>query len=65
MIIEFHSGHYLKQWNWPGVVPQIGDTILLHFGDKGEEELRYRVVGRTIDGKNPDKIIVDLEWIDR
>lgn len=65
MTLTFYSGIYLKQWpNWTGVIPQIGDTVLLHRGDNNEEEYVYHVVGRTISGTDPDSIRIDLEWID-
>lgn len=66
MTIEFRSGHYLKQWpNWSGEIPQKGDVVLLHFGDNNEIEERYIVQRRVISGTNPDKVIVEVEWIDK
>ena len=66
MTINFYSGIFLKTWpNWSGEIPQIGDTVWLHFGDNNEEEEKYNVVGRTIDGTKPDTIRIDLEWIDK
>jgi len=52
-----------KDWvNWSGEVPQKGDVVLIHFGDNDEEEYKYRVVGRIIDGGKPEDvdIIVSL-----
>lgn len=66
MTIHFFSGTYLKSWpNWTGVIPQIGDTVLLHFGDNNENEVKYKVVGRTISGIDHDDIGIHLEWIDK
>ena len=66
MTINFYSGIFLKTWpNWSGVIPQIGDTVWLHFGDNNEEVYEYNVVGRIIDGTKPDSIQIDLEWIDK
>lgn len=66
MTIAFYSGIFIKTWpNWSGEIPQIGDTVLLHFGDNNEDEEKYNVVGRTLDGTKPDMIRVDLEWIDK
>jgi hypothetical protein len=66
MTIEF-IGHYrIKQWpNWSGEIPQKGDVVLLHFGDNNEEEREYIVQRRIISGTNPDKVIVELECMDR
>ena len=48
---------YLRDWvNWTGEVPQRGDIVLIHFGDNNEEEYKYRVVGRIIDGRKPDDV---------
>lgn len=66
MTIHFYSGSYIKSWpNWSGVIPQIGDTVLLHFCDNNEEEMRYYVVGRVISGTSPDSIVIHLEWLDK
>lgn len=48
---------YLRDWvNWTGEVPNRGDIVLIHFGDNNEEEYKYRVVGRIIDGRKPDDV---------
>lgn len=48
---------YLRDWvNWTGEVPNRGDIVLIHFGDNNEEEYKYRVVGRIIDGRKPDNV---------
>ena len=66
MVIHFFSGSYLKSWpNWTGVIPQIGDTVKLHFGDFNEESERYKVVDRLISGTEPDSVVIHLEWIDK
>ena len=64
MTIEFRTiwGDYIKQWpNWSGVVPMVGDEVLLHFGDYNEEESRYKVKTRVISGTEPDKVILYIE----
>ena len=44
-----------KEWpNWSGVVPQVGDIVLLHFGDYNEECHMFKVTHRFIDGTPPD-----------
>ena len=67
MIVQFRDKDrlYIKQWpNWTGVVPQIGDTIALHFGDYNEEERIYKVTDRLISGTTPDKVYITLEHIE-
>lgn len=66
MTIEFRlrNGDYIKQWpNWTGVVPIVGDHVLLHFGDNNEEETEYMVTGRGISGTEPDKVLLMIEEI--
>ena len=66
MKVHFFSGSYLKSWpNWTGVIPQTGDTVLLHSGDHNEQEGKYKVVNRVISGTEPDSVIIHLEWIDK
>lgn len=51
------TGEFIKQWpNWTGVVPAVGDMVLLHYGDYNEEEQGYVVNMRVIDGTRPDSI---------
>ena len=62
--IEAQSGTQgvKKDWpNWTGVVPQVGDTVLLHFGDYNEECVPCNVVKRYIDGTNPDVVTYLIE----
>lgn len=54
---ECNKREYLRDWvNWTGEVPNRGDIVLIHFGDYNEEEYKYRVVGRIIDGLKPDDV---------
>ncbi len=51
------TGEFIKQWpNWSGVVPAVGDMVVLHYGDDNEEEYTYTVRLRVIDGTRPDRI---------
>ena len=51
------TGEFIKQWpNWSGVVPAVGDMVVLHYGDDNEEEYDYIVKMRVIDGTRPDSI---------
>lgn len=67
MTIHFLSGEYIKCLpNWTGVIPQIGDKVILHFGDcYNEKKERYVVVDRIISDAHPESIKVFLEWIDK
>lgn len=54
---ENGTGKFIKQWpNWTGVVPAVGDMVVLHFGDDNEVEQGYVVKMRAIDGTRPDSI---------
>ena len=56
---------YLRDWvNWTGVVPNMGDIVLIHFGDNNEDEHKYRVVGRVIDGRKPDDVGIVVSLIE-
>lgn len=65
MTIEFIDldGNYIKQWpNWnPSLIPQNGDWVILHYGDKNETKVAYKVNNRVIDGTNPDKVVVVVD----
>ena len=59
MSISYYTwdGKPIKQWpNWTGNIPLVGDFVVLHYGDYGEEEVQYRVLKRQIDGMKPDNI---------
>ena len=60
---ENGTGNFIKEWpNWSGVVPAVGDLVVLHWGDDNEIELPYEVRHRVIDGTRPDfiKIFITL-----
>ena len=57
-----NTGKYIKQWpNWSGVVPALGDEIVLHYGDNNEEERPYLVRHRVIDGTKSDNVKIYIE----
>ena len=61
---ECRKREYLKDWpNWTGEIPQIGDCVLIHFGDDNEEEYKYRVLGRIIDGRKSEGIDIIVRLI--
>lgn len=58
------TGEFIKQWpNWSGVVPAVGDMVVLHYGDDNEEEYTYMVRLRVIDGTRPDHISLYIDEI--
>lgn len=65
--IEFRDATglgYVKQWpNWDGVIPIVGDVVVLHFGDYNEIEEEYKVISRRIIGDDSNKIILMVEKI--
>lgn len=70
--LNFHAlseekGHYeyLKSWpNWSGEIPQIGDVVILHWGDYNEKEDCYRVDYRVIDGTKADTVRINVTRIE-
>jgi DNA-directed RNA polymerase alpha subunit len=58
------TGEFIKQWpNWTGVVPAVGDMVVLHYGDDNEEERTYTVRLRVIDGTRPERIDLYIDGI--
>lgn len=56
------TGKYIKQWpNWSGVVPALGDVVVLHYGDNNEEERAYQVRHRVIDGTKSNIVKIYIE----
>lgn len=59
---DSNTGKYIKQWpNWSGVVPAVGDVVVLHDGDNNEEERPYLVRHRVIDGTKSDSVKIYIE----
>ena len=59
---DSNTGKYIKQWsNWSGVVPVLGDVVVLHYGDNNEEERPYLVKYRVIDGTKSDIVKIYIE----
>lgn len=61
---ECNKREYLRDWvNWTGEVPNRGDIVLIHFGDNNEEEYKYRVVCRIIDGRKPNDVDIVVSLV--
>lgn len=59
---DSNTGKHIKQWpNWSGVVPALGDVVVLHYGDNNEEERPYLVRHRVIDGTKSDIVKIYIE----
>ena len=58
------TGEFINQWpNWTGVVPAVGDVVVLRFGEDNEEERIYSVRLRVIDGTKPDFIKIFIKTL--
>ena len=58
------TGEFIKQWpNWSGVVPAVGDVVVLHFCDYNDESRPYTVCLRVIDGTKPDFIKIFIKTL--
>ena len=62
IFVDEASCKFIKQWpNWTGVIPAVGDVVILHYGDNNEESVPYKVCKRVIDGTRPDYIQIYIE----
>ena len=64
MVIEFidTDGRFIKQW--PNaedfIIPQKGDTVVIHWGDYHEDKEVYKVVDRIINGTESNKLYLKV-----
>ena len=59
---DVRTTNFIKQWpNWSGIVPVIGDMVVLHYGDDNKEEQHYFVRFREISGTCPEHIKLFIE----
>lgn len=64
---EDRSGRFIKQW--PNVeyaahgIPQRGDYVILHWGDKNEDAEECLVLYRIFDGARVDNITVVVDRV--
>ena len=59
------EGTYIKQWQWLDnmPIPQVGDTLLLHFGDFNEDECKVNVTQRIFSGTRPSVICLVVDFV--
>jgi hypothetical protein len=64
IIINDYKGHYTKTWlNWDDrMIPQAGDTLILHFGDNNEVARQAKVIARVFDGTRPDMVYLTTDY---
>ena len=64
IIINDCNGHYTKTWyNWDGrMIPQVGDILIIHFGDNNEVARQVKVIARVFDGTRPDMVYLTTDY---
>jgi hypothetical protein len=64
IIINDCNGNYAKTWhNWDGrPIPQVGDILIVHFGDDNEIALQATVIARVFDGTKPDMVYLTTDF---
>ena len=64
IIINDCKDHYTKTWcNWDGrMIPQVGDILILHFGDNNEIAQQAKVIARIFDETRPDMIYLTTDY---
>ena len=64
IIINDCKDRYTKTWhNWDDrPIPQIGDTLIVHFGDDNKIAQACKVIGRVFDGTRPDMVYLTTDF---
>ena len=64
IIINDCNGHYTKTWrNWDNrMIPQVGDILIIHFGDNNEDAQQAKVIARVFDGTRPDMVYLTTDY---
>ena len=64
IIINDCDGLYTKTWyNWDrNIVPQVGDILIIHFGDYNEIAQQATVIARVFDGTRPDMVYLTTDY---
>ena len=65
IIINDCNGHYTKTWhNWDrNIVPQVGDILIIHFGDDNEIAQQATVIARVFDGTRQDMVYLTTDFV--
>lgn len=64
IIINDCDGLYTKTWhNWDDrMIPQVGDILIIHFGDNNERAHQVKVIARIFDGTRPDMVYLTTDY---
>jgi len=63
IVIRNKKNEIVDIWaDWSGVVPVIGDTIVVRTGDHREITINKVVLGRFIDVNKPEKVILIIDF---
>ena len=64
IIINDCDGLYTKTWhNWDDrMIPQVGNILIIHFGDNNERAHQVKVIARIFDGTRPDMVYLTTDY---
>lgn len=63
IVIRNKKNEVVDIWaDWSGVVPVIGDTIVVRTGDHREITIHKVVLGRFIDVNKPEKVTLIIDF---
>ena len=62
-ILDYNKD-FVKQWNWHDdmPVPQVGDSLLLHFGDNNKDEYLVDIIQRVFSGVRPNVVVLVTDF---
>lgn len=64
IIINDCNGNYIKMWHYRDnkPIPQVGDILIIHFGDYNEVAQQVTVIARIFDGTRPDMVYLTTDF---
>jgi len=64
IIINDCNGHYTKTWcNWDNrMIPQVGDILIIHFGDNNDAAQQVKVIARIFDEIRLDMVYLTTDY---
>lgn len=63
IVIRNKRNEIVDIWaDWSGIVPAIGDTIVVRTGDHREITINKVVLGRFIDVNKPENVILIIDF---